>query len=609
MTAIRAALRSNRPLASVLAFCWFVARFASYPAGYLTSFDPEIWMLQAGTWLILVVEALALGAAASLAATGVRALISSRRMETGLGGLSSRALRYLDSRKAPLAAGLLSAAAACYVWGLRPVPLIHDEAAYLLQAKLFATGRWTAPPAPMPEFFEQMYVFVSPFTAAKYPPGFPLALVPGIWLGIPVVVPILLFGVSGALLFSLARKIAGPPVAALTWLLWTTVPHAVWPLAPFLSQHLSTALWLGAWWALLRWREQIRLRDLLLLVVLLGWGAMTRPLTMLAAAVPMAFVVLPRVIRRRLAGQLAVAATLGLCLLALIPLWSAKTTGDWRVTPLALHLRWYTPYDFVGFGWRSAPPIRPLPPDLENARKILSRERQRHTLSRLPFLVAARASQIRENMFPGWRRALIPLIVFGLFFVPVEGRFAAATALLSFLAHLILAHLPQISMYYLEAYPVLAFLAAAGLIRLFAPHTIPSKSSKSKPGAVLVPRPIVPAMIVLALAVVPALLDVRNRHDRERAHQEPKVNFASEVSSLPEKSIVFVRYPSDEAAFVTFIENGPDFASQRSWIVHDLGESNLRLIASAPDRTPYLYVASENRFARLSRTKAGESPR
>jgi len=52
----------------------------------------------------------------------------------------------LDERWAPVVVGLLWAVLPFLVWrAATPMPLDHDEAAYLLQAQIFAMGRWASP--------------------------------------------------------------------------------------------------------------------------------------------------------------------------------------------------------------------------------------------------------------------------------------------------------------------------------------------------------------------------------------------------------------------------------------------------------------------------------
>src|SRR6266516_4660910 len=112
--------------------------------------------------------------------------------------------RVLAGGGAVAVVALLSAATTWIVWrSLNDVATVHDEASYLLQAQLFARGEWTAPAAPIPAFFEQFHIFVDPVIASKYPPGHSLLLVPGIWFGLPGLLPLLLVAASGALVFAL----------------------------------------------------------------------------------------------------------------------------------------------------------------------------------------------------------------------------------------------------------------------------------------------------------------------------------------------------------------------------------------------------------------------
>src|SRR5918999_352121 len=137
---------------------------------------------------------------------------------------------------------------------LSPVPQIQDEAAYLLQAGIFARGRWTEIARPLPEFFAQMHVFTTPVLASKYPPGTSIFLTPFVWIGFPALAPMVLAAITGALIFVLARRAANGVIALLAWLLWTTAPWALRWQATFLSQTVTIALWLAAFYFLLRYR-------------------------------------------------------------------------------------------------------------------------------------------------------------------------------------------------------------------------------------------------------------------------------------------------------------------------------------------------------------------
>ena len=108
---------------------------------------------------------------------------------------------------APLAVALAAGLITFRAWGsLNPLPTVGDEVAYLLQASLLAEGRIAGDAPPVPEFFEQAHVLVTPTLAPKYPLGFALALVPGVLIGASALVPLLLTGLTGALLFVLCRR-------------------------------------------------------------------------------------------------------------------------------------------------------------------------------------------------------------------------------------------------------------------------------------------------------------------------------------------------------------------------------------------------------------------
>jgi hypothetical protein len=52
-----------------------------------------------------------------------------------------------------------------------PLPRVHDESSYLLQADLFAHGHLGMPQHPLGKFFESPCELFRPMYASKYPPG------------------------------------------------------------------------------------------------------------------------------------------------------------------------------------------------------------------------------------------------------------------------------------------------------------------------------------------------------------------------------------------------------------------------------------------------------
>ena len=375
----------------------------------------------------------------------------------------------LDSRALPLLCGLVAALVTWYVWGsLDAVAPIHDEASYLLQARLFAAFRAAAQAPPIPEFFEQFHVLVHPVFASKYPPGHAAALVPGVWLGLPGLMPVVMTGVTGALVFALARRVTNGWVALLTFVLWLLSWGTLRFRPTYLSEVTTGMLWLAAWWALLEWRASGRRGWLLAVAACIGWGAIARPVTMLAFAIPVAVVVLVVVARERRWRDLALAMAVGTAFVALLPLWNARTTGDWKTMSWSLYGKQYVPWDRVGFGWDSTPPLRE-PADRARFAEDYRAVQTQHAPAILPRVLVERMRVVYRSVLPGWRMWLTPFAVVGLLALAMggvgrrAGQVALATAVLLFLAYLPYAHVAGWSVYYVEAEWLVPFAVAVGV--------------------------------------------------------------------------------------------------------------------------------------------------
>jgi hypothetical protein len=499
--------------------------------------------------------------------------------------------RALDSNGAPVAIGIITFAIMTWAWGsLHPVPIIHDEASYLLQAKIFATFHWTAAGRPLPEFFEQYHVFVTPQLVSKYPPGHSILMVPGIWVGLPTLMPTLFIAITGSVVFILTRRVANPWVALMTWVLWVTAPGVLTRLPSYMSESTSGMLWLFGWWVLLAWRDTGRRRWLLLVTACICWGAVTRPITWLLYAIPAAVVILPGIVRRRAWADLGWASLVGCAGIGFIVLWCLHTTGHPFVTPYALYSKIYFPDDVMGFGATMQSPLRPLPDDMRHFLEWVRTSHSAYTVDRLPHNLVRRLVWIGRDMWGSWRMALLPFAILGLTAISAEVAFALASAVVLILGYLTFGHAATWTVYYLEIQPVLALVTALGLWRFIRLAGMRRFEVRQALAAPLAAREAF-VCLFLVLAFLPGFsLTMRQTRDRRAADAKYYRTFHAAVAKLPDKpAILFVRYAPTHDPHVSLVVNEPDLARTRVWIVHDLGAEDFRLVQLAPNRTPYLF--------------------
>ena len=383
---------------------------------------------------------------------------------------SDSVARALRSRWAPLIVGAVSGVLSLWLWGsLTRTPVMHDESAYLLQAELFARLRWTGVARPLPQFFEQLYV-LDGVLASKYPPGNSLILAGGVLLGLPGLPVVVMNMCSAALTFALARRIVGGATALLTWLVWQTSFPMMYYHANYMSEGVTSLTWLLTWWGILRWRSGGGRRWLVLAAGASAWCVITRPLTGVALGIVALIVVAKRCWRTRQWRDLVAAVAAAAAVLALIPLWSWRTTGDPRVTPLAAYTHTYVPFDRPGFGTRpNERPAARLPRDQWMTSAAFYQEHAHHTLAALPGIAWERLTMIDRDGWYEWRGGLRVFALLGLLALSVEGWVVLAAFAMQFALYLLYAHPAWWTMYYVEC--------RHASFRCFSPSALASRTS------------------------------------------------------------------------------------------------------------------------------------
>lgn len=513
--------------------------------------------------------------------------------------------RLLASRATPFLLGAINALLVWWWvgWQRSPAPMIHDEAAYLLQSALFARGRWTGEALPLPEFFAQLYVFTDPVLASKYPPGWSLLLAPFVAVGFPALGPMSFAAFTGGLIFVLARRVANGPVALLTWLLWSSGSALLRYQASFLSQTATTTLWLASLYFTLEYRTQRRPRTLIALGVCIGAMGITRPVTALALAIPIGVVVLRDVWHHRTFRVLVPAALAATAVVALLPLQNHMTTGNWRLSPLVAYSTRYTPFDFPGFGYDASAKVAPLPADLDSVRTFLTEARRRHRASALPATLASRAWQVMVDIFAGWRMPFMAFALIGVFTMPTPGLVAFAMSLGLLVTYAFHAHWPQWTAYYVEGYPAVLFASAVGLWA-FTEWVVQRRSMLARmqlpfPADVRVRSALIALCAFVLIPTAIALPKYRAAWQRTTIYQRQFTTALRVIEDESPQSIVFVDYGRNHDVHSSLVWNVPNLAEAKTWIAHERGPDDLRLMRLAPHRRSYVYRADKGQLMRL----------
>ncbi len=216
---------------------------------------------------------------------------------------------------------------------LRNQVVTDDEHVYLFQSRLLLAGH-AAAPAPEPaEFLDNVFVVARDGRwFGQYPPGHPLALIPGVLLGLPRLTPILFAAANLLLTFAVLRRIAGPSWALAGCTLLLTSPLFLLTGATLLSHNTAYFGLALASWGALRAFDRGQATAGLVAGAGLGFLLLTRPYTAVTLGVFPAGLLAAAALRRRSARVLLAALSVGVLAGTMLLLHNRAVSGDPFVT-------------------------------------------------------------------------------------------------------------------------------------------------------------------------------------------------------------------------------------------------------------------------------------
>lgn len=156
----------------------------------------------------------------------------------------------------PALAILAFAGSASLGWlSFEHLPHVQDEVAYLMQAKMFASGHLTVPAPPealQPGLEYYLFEVRDDRWIVTPPPGWPAVLTLGVLIGAPWLLNPILAGLCILLAFDLVRRVWGRETALLTVVLMAVSPWYLGTAAALMPHMASLFLVLGCWCLLSR---------------------------------------------------------------------------------------------------------------------------------------------------------------------------------------------------------------------------------------------------------------------------------------------------------------------------------------------------------------------
>ena len=484
---------------------------------------------------------------------------------------------------------------------LHGIPHVADEAAYLFQARLLASGRTHMLPPLVPEAFS---FSITPFIidyggrwASFYTFGHPAALAPGALVGAPWVMPPLIAAANVLLIFGLGRKMFDQWTALLASALYVCSPFALLQASSFMSHNTAIAFMLASLFAIVALRERPYLAGALG-GFFFGMFFNTRPLSAVMLVLPLGVLLLlgllpthKRASQLRLMGAFAVSALL---------MFVAYLAYNWSTTGEALQNGYQASGDLgAAFGFSGSHSVAD---GIDNE------------VWNIVVLIFA------LNAWPAWIGLLFVLMPFVLGTRNGYDWFLLGSALFIISGAAWFFHTGMVGgpRYLYEAVPMLLLLTARGITSLGSlPRRIAGANSDAEPTFT---TEIITGMVSAAACALvaasalgwllsssthaPGFAMPASARSFEGFHRlDDRLSWEADRLGLHD-AIVVVR-TCDQVRFCylsVFLENDLSLNGDVVW-VYDLGDQNPRVFEAYPCRT--IYYAT---YASLSITPGGRTP-
>jgi hypothetical protein len=484
-------------------------------------------------------------------------------------------------------------------WGGRDfTPTVHDEYAYLFQAKTFASWRLCYPAPQFPQFFDAFHILTEKVYASKYPPGHALCLVPGVWLGVPMLMPLLLSTGSLVIFYYLVRQIQDETVALCTVSLVAVSPFQL-EIATTYQSHSTTLFFLLLFvYSLVNSFPPKGLVRPLIAGLAIGLAFAARPLTALAAGAPFTlyylFIAIKNAKKRRF-QEFKSLMVVGIAFSSIVVMmleYNHVLMGSPFKFPWIEYTQRYMPADKPGFSLTD----ELLPEGISPRKAAFYRSyvlwlKKSYDLGGAikQFFGCRLRDSIRMAEYSIGFVFFLPLA----FVVPMSTfeKLMAGSIVSLFLAYFF--YYGGLPRYHFEVLPFVVYFIVKGVLVLLK---IIEENKMDLMRSFLVWH-LWWGIGFLVAFKIPQDFFFKRRFTHYHSSFKNLVSTAG-----PDKKVVLVRYKPDHNFHLDLINNEPDMNASRNIFALDLGEQNRKLIEYWRDRSFFLFEEKTWSLERLSRS-------
>lgn len=488
-----------------------------------------------------------------------------------------------------------------YIGGRGFTPHLHDEFAYIFQARTFALGRLSLPAPPIPEFFESFHLLTEKVYASKYPPGQALVMLPGVLLGFPILMSAMLSAGSLLLFYLIVKPLQNRECALICLVVFALSPLQIQLAAIHLS-HTSSLFFLLLFVYLSGIaREKHKGLCAFSAGAALGIAFLVRPVTALAVGGP--FVIWdiwttikdaePAKIRIKKIVHIFSSAFAFMLIAGLLFAYNFAVMGDPLSFPWVEYAEKYIPMDALGFHQDQGPQTA-LQLNLSPLMTEFNRDYVEPLKRQYSFWRAVRQfwfQRLPDTIYMSDDSFCLAAFLPFAFVVPLTSKEKVflASAFSLFFAHFF--YYGGIPRYHFEVVPILIYFFVKGAL-IFS-RTLVTNAS-----------PFLQRFILFHLmsGVIVALpYNLLNEFNSKRYFTRYHAEFRELVRRLDDSpKLIFVRYKPEHEYHYDLINNEPDLKNSKAIYVHDMGERNQELMRVFPDRSFYRFDEAKWEIERLT---------